>query len=237
MNKKLLTIAALSMFLFLPLITAPSYANTREDIKNMISDKKELQNDKKELKNDAKDLLKLNRGAKILNGTVTAKDGVNLTVEKDGKSYIVQTDGKTQFRRHFWGKSSFDEISVGDRVNVYGKFTDDAQTTILARLIRDVSITKRFGAFVGTVADLTGSTFTLNSVARGAQKVTLDGSTKCVNRKEETISCTADVQNGHRVRVKGMWDKTNSTITGVAQLKDYSLPTIVTPTLTPTPTP
>jgi len=194
---------------------------------------KDLRNDKKEVRNDTKELKKLNKTifTHILNGEVKSKDGSNLTVEKDGKIYTVQTDGNTQFRRHFWGKSSLAEIAVGDKVNVWGKYVDEGKTTILAKLIRDVSIMKRFGAFIGTVADLSGSTFTLNTVARGAQKVTLNESTKCVNRKEDAISCTSDVQNGHRVRVKGMWDKTNSTVTEVTQLKDYSLP------LKPTPSP
>ncbi len=240
MSKKLL-VSAISMVLLLSLFTTPSYAFSfpfggRKELRNEVkNDRKEIRDDRKDLKNDTKDLRKLNKHteAKILEGKVKSKDGANLTVEKDGKTYTVQTDGKTQFRRHFWGKSSLDEISIGDKVNVHGKYVDDAQTTILAKLIRDVSITKRFGAFVGTVANLNGSTFTLNSVTRGAQKVTLDSNTKCVNRKEETINCASDVQNGHRVRVKGMLDKTNSTITEVMQVKDYSIPP--KPTTTPKP--
>lgn len=229
MSKRLLVLI-FSIISFV-LSTVPSYAfslplgGVRQELRKEIKeDKKEIRNDAKELKNDTKDLIKLNRGAKILSGTVTAKDGSNLTVEKDGKKYTVQTDGNTQFRRHFWGNSSLSEIAIGDKVNIYGKFTDDQETTILARLIRDVSIMKRFGAFIGSVGDLSGTAFTLNTVARGAQKVTLNDSTKCVNRKEETITCSSDLQNGHRVRVKGMWNKTNSTITEVTHLKDYSLP-------------
>jgi len=39
--------------------------------------------------------------------------------------------------------------------------------------------------------------------------------------------------------VKGMWDKTNNTITEVTHVKDYSLPPkpTITPTSVPTPTP
>lgn len=174
--------------------------------------------------------------ARIFNATVTAKGTSSLTITKDSKTYTVNVDSNTKYRRHFWGKSSFDEISVGDKVNVWGRFTDSTKTTILATLIRDLSIMKRHGVFIGTVSNLSGSTFTLNTVRRGAQTVTLTGSTVCVNRMEQVMSCS-DIKNGDRVRVKGLWDVTNKTITEVTKVKDYSLPPKPTPTLTPTPTP
>jgi hypothetical protein len=63
--------------------------------------------------------------------------------------------------------------------------------------------------------------------------VTVSSSTKFVDRRGKTIAQT-DVAVSHRIRVKGMWDNTNSTITEVTQVKDYSLP--VKPAGTPTPT-
>ncbi len=175
--------------------------------------------------------------AAIGTGTVTAKSGTTLTVTKDGKSYTVLTDEKTQFRRRFWGKGSLDEIAVGHTVNVIGLWTDDAKTTVQARLVRDLSVQKRFGVFMGIVKSLTGSGWVMGTVSekRADQTVTVSSSTKFENRRGETI-VQSDIQVGHRVRVRGLWDRDANTVTEVAQVKDFSLPVVsATPTATPTP--
>lgn len=184
--------------------------------------------------------------ATILNGVVTDKSGNTLTVTKDGKSYTVLTDDKTKFRRHFWGKSSLNEIIVGHSVNVFGTWSDNAKTTIKARLVRDLSVQRRFGAFIGNVLSLTSSGWVMETNNRGNQTVTVSSTTKFVNRKQEPIT-KSDILVGHRLRVKGLWDRTNNTITEVAQVKDFSLPLkpsvtppskpSVTPKVTPTVTP
>lgn len=171
---------------------------------------------------------------KIVNGTVTAKSGTILTVTSDGKSYTVNIDSNTKFRRHFWGKSSLDEISVGDKVNIWGRFTDEAKTTILAIMIRDTSIMKRHGVFLGDVTAKNADNFIINSKQRGTQTVFFTASTKFIKRNQQTMTY-ADLQVGHRVRVRGLWDKTLSKITEVIEVKDFSLPP--QPTKKPSPTP
>ena len=226
MNKKLIIV---SLVLSIAITALPVFADDNtsatppgwrrklfNDVKN---DRKDLRKDTKELKKDFK-----GKGIKIIDGVVIAKSSSSLTVTKNGKTYTVNIDSNTKFRRHFWGNSSLDEIAVNDHVNVWGKFADEPNNIILAMMIRDLSIQKRRGVFVGTVSNLSGSTFTLNSLHRGPQTVTLNSSTKCVDRKMQTINCSTDLQNGHRVRVKGMWDNKNNTITEVAQVKDFSLP-------------
>ena len=175
--------------------------------------------------------------AAIGTGKVTAKSGTTLTVEKDGKSYTVLTDDKTQFRRRFWGKSSLDEIVIGHTVNVIGLWTDDAHTTVQAKLVRDLSVQKRFGVFMGVVKSLTGSGWVMGTVSekRADQTVTVSSSTEFENRKGETI-VQSDILIGHRVRVKGLWDREANTVTEVSQVKDFNLP-VVSATTTATPTP
>lgn len=201
---------------------------------------------RKELREEAKEgsrpgLLKkffdIKARAAIGTGKVTAKSGTTLTVEKDGKSYTVLTDDKTQFRRRFWGKGSLDEILVGHQVNVIGVWTDDTKTTIQAKLVRDISIQKRFGVFFGVVKSLTANGWVMSTVSekRADQTVTVSASTKFVNRKEEAIM-QADVAVGHRVRVKGLWDSAANTVTEVTHVKDFNLPgRAVSPTLEATP--
>ena len=172
--------------------------------------------------------------AKIIGGEITAISGTTLIVSKDGKTYTVNTDSNTHFQRHFWGKSSLDEFSVGNKVNVHGKFTDDAKTTILARLIRNLSIMKRHGVFHGDVTTKNSDNFVINSKNRGDQTVFFTGSTKFVKRNQETMTY-ADLQVGHRVRVRGLWDKTLSKISETVQVKAFNLPPSPTKAATPTP--
>ncbi|MBI3576695.1 hypothetical protein HY086_01495 [Candidatus Gottesmanbacteria bacterium] len=169
--------------------------------------------------------------AAIGSGTVTAKSGTTLTVSSGGKTFTVLTDDKTQFRFRFWGKGSLAAIQVGDTVNVIGKWQDDAHTTVLARLVRDISLQRRFGAFIGAVKSLLPSGWVMTTVSgnRPDQTVTISSSTKFVNRNEETIT-KADIVVGHRVRVKGLWDSAVNTITEVKAVKDFSLPPKPTPT-------
>jgi len=173
----------------------------------------------------------------IIQGNITAINGTTLTVStKDGKSYTVQTDDKTQFRRRFWGKGSLAEMSVGDFVNVIGKWTDDSHTTIQAILVRDLSIQKFMGVFFGTIQSLTNSGWVMTTIGRGNQTVTISSSTKLTNRKGQTIS-QSDIAVGHKVRVHGMWDRTANTITEATAVKDFSLPLAPSGTVAPTPTP
>lgn len=243
--KKQILVGLSTSVLLLQLLSFPIFAVSpnvtgwRKPFKDL---RKEFKQEKKDLRqeftNKLKDLKKM--FAKIINGEITAKSGISLTVIKDAKIYTVNTDSNTQFRRHFWGKSSLDEFSVGDKVNVYGKFTDDAQTTILARLIRNLSIMKRRGVFFGTVSSKGANSFVMHTLNRGDQTVMFDSNTKFVKRNEQ-IMTFADLQVGDRVRVKGLWDKILNTITEVNQIKDFSLPLRptggVSPTVEPSSTP
>ncbi len=176
--------------------------------------------------------------AAIGSGTITAKTDTTLTVEKDGKSYLVNLGDKTQIRRRFWGKSDLSEFSVGNVVNVIGLWTDDTHTAINATLVRNVSIQKRFGVFFGDVKSLVtnGWVMSTKSGNRADQTVTVTSDTKFENRNGETIT-KADVVVGHKVRVRGLWDKTLNTVTEVTQVKDFSLPVQVEVKATVTPTP
>ncbi|HEX6977062.1 MAG TPA: DUF5666 domain-containing protein [Patescibacteria group bacterium] len=171
--------------------------------------------------------------AAVGSGVAASKADNSFVVTKDGKNITVNVTDKTQFRRRFWGKSSLNEIQTGDTVNVIGLWSDDSHTTINARLVRDLSIQKRAGVFFGTVKSKTSDTvWVISTVNRGDQTVTVDTTTKLVNRKEETIS-QSDIKVGDRIRVKGLWDKSASTITQVTHVKDFDLPEKVNPTATP----
>lgn len=159
--------------------------------------------------------------AHITDAKITEINDTSLSISKGNKTYSVTLLPTTKLRRHYWGKSTTKEMSVGDSVNVWGKFIDSAETTIDGRIVRDTSIMKRHGVFVGTIKSKDTSTFVLTSKVRGDQTVVIDANTKVTDKKNETITLS-DVKVDDRVRVDGIWDKTLSKITQ-ADVKDYSV--------------
>lgn len=156
-------------------------------------------------------------------GTVTANDGSTLTVKNESKILTVTTDTSTKCERHYFGTCAISEIAINDKVQVFGNYSDATKTTLQATLIRDVSIMKKYGAFIGNVVSKTDSSFIIESKERGQQTILVTTTTKFVQRNEKP-STFAALQVGNRVRVKGVWDKVNKTVSLVTQVKNYSLP-------------
>lgn len=186
------------------------------------------------LKLDLKDKIQAVKAerAHLKNVKITAIGSNSVTVDNAGTSVTVNISDKTQLRRRFWGKSELTEFSVGDKVDVIGKWTDDTKTAINAVLIRNESIQKRFGVFFGTVKSLTGTEFAMTTIQRDDETVTI-GTAKLINRKGGAIT-QADIKVGDRVRVRGLWDSNLKTITETKEVKDFSLP--VKPSASPSPT-
>jgi len=240
MKKILIGLCMVSSLIFVPSASAafPAVRGARNEIKEIIREGKESGSKpaevRKNIVDEIKDRLKNLRFGARFSGTLSAIDGNTLTVAaNNGNTYTVFVTEQTQIRRRFWGQAQLAEFSVGDNLNVIGKWKDDAKTQVEARVIRNSSIQKRFGVFFGTITGKTDSNFTMQTVSRGTQTVFFDSSTKFVNRRGEGMSYT-DVQVGHRVRVKGLWDNKLNKITEVTQVKDFTIPA---QGVTPTPTP
>lgn len=152
-----------------------------------------------------------------------------IKVNKDGKTITLNITEKTVILRKFGGKSSLAELHVGDIVTARGTWEDKETAILDTRVLRDISIQKRFGTFWGKIKSISGQTFVLETSQRGEQTVTLAGSTKIVDRKEKTISFS-DLKIEHRVRVTGLWDSTLKTISEVKTIKDWSIGPVVSPT-------
>lgn len=200
--------------------------------------RQEIKEDRMALKEDVKTLRKMigTRGA-FSKVSLTAKGGdtapTTLTVTKEGKTYTVNVSATTQIRRRFGGKGTLADLQINDSLDVVGKWTDETQTTIDAKVIRDESVQKRLAVFIGKVKSISGSTIVIDSVARGTQTITVATTTKIVSRKETGIALT-DIKEGHVIRVKGLWNNQLNTVSEVTHIKDYSLPVIVKPATTAT---
>ncbi|MEK7633940.1 MAG: hypothetical protein AAB437_03800 [Patescibacteria group bacterium] len=194
----------------------------RKEIKKEIKEK--IKN--KGLMNKVKNFLKKNLKfeAKV-NGKITVIGDNDFSLTGEDGTYQINITDKTQLLRKFGGKSKLGEYSVGDDVMVIGKFTDDTKKIIEAKVIRNLSIQKRFGAFFGKVTVRNADNFVMETAERGTQTVYF-GSAKFVGRNEKSMTYS-DIKMGDRVRVKGVWDKTLSKINEVTQVKDFSIPVIV----------
>lgn len=243
----------LAIFVLMIMVTGQVYAvdatgpgmrrDAVEDIRNAAkANKEERKNELKGMKGTPGPTLaamrkNLNLMARLSEVTLLTKTGSmtagTLTVKtKEGATLTVNLTSNSHMMRRFWGKvGSLEEMQVGDVLNIVGKYTDDTKTTVNAILVRDRSIQKRFGVFIGTVSNVSTTGFTLTTPNRGAQTVTLTSTTKLTDRTGKTITAT-DVQNGHRVRVHGLWNLQSKTVTEVKALKDFSLP--IKPTAVPT---
>lgn len=164
-------------------------------------------------------------GAVIGKGVVKSVGADSFVVTRENKDYSITVNADTKYRRRYWGVGSFADIKVGHDVSVAGKWTDETKTTILAKVVRDLSIQKREGVFFGNVTEVTPGGFVIKPVERGIQTVTVSADTKFINRRGESIS-KADVLVGHRIRLRGLWDREFSTITEVKEVKDFTLPAI-----------
>lgn len=188
-----------------------------------------------------KDRIKALLPLRALMGTakLTGINGAVLTVEREGKSYTVNTGTfdkcTTQLRRRFWGTTALSEFTVGDVLNIAGYWTDDAKTSINACYIRNISIQKRYGVFIGEIKSLSDSGFVMSTVSdkRSDQTVTISAATKFNNRKGGTIG-KEDLQVGQKVRVRGLWDRNANSLTEVTEVKDFSLPPLPTKAVIPT---
>ena len=159
-----------------------------------------------------------------LDGAISSIGTTSITVN----GTTVNILSNTILLRRFGAKASLTEFTVGDEVQVHGKWTDTTKTAVNARAIRDLSIQKRHGTFVGTIQSLSATGFVLAPVSRPAQTVTVSSTTKYVERKNISVTFSS-LAVGHKVMVSGLWDTKANTITGANLVKDYSLPTPTVP--------
>lgn len=164
-------------------------------------------------------LAKVSTLAKI-NGPITTVGTSSIAVN----GITVNIASNTILLRRFGGKSSLKEFSATDQVQVVGKWADEGKTKIDARMVRDLSIQKRYGSFVGTLQTLSSNGFTFQPFNRQVQTVTIGATTRYADRTNRPITFSS-LALGHRLLVRGMWDSKLNTITEVNLIRDYSLPT------------
>lgn len=154
-------------------------------------------------------------GAKIIgiSGPSTSTPNlINVTVF--GQNYKIEVGTSTNVVRQYWGKSEIDlsEFSVGDIVNTYGILDSADYFLIHAKTVRNVSIQKLNVVINGTILSISTSTnsFMIEATKTGTStiNVIIDANTKIYSG--DTLKLFSDLQNGTKVTVRGIWDRTKS---------------------------
>lgn len=176
------------------------------------------------------------RRAILKKAIITAIEGTTIITSKDNQSYTILTGTfshcTTKLVRRFGAASNLGEYSVGDELSIHGRWQnqDESTKTIEACLIRNHSIQKRHAVFVGEILELTSAGFKMSTVGqkRPDQTINVNTETQYVDRQMQAIKYE-NLQVGHRVRVKGIWNNDTNIVNQVAQVKDFSLPVRPTP--------
>lgn len=169
----------------------------------------------------------IGRRAVLIDAIVTGVSGSTLTVTKNSVTYSVDATA-ARLRARFWGNLALSDVQVNDHLNIWGTWVDQAKTSIKARLIRDLSDQRRGATFLGKITQVGSNTLVLETIKRGNQTVDYV-SGPIVNRRQQTIAFSA-LSVGDRVRVRGLWNRTNTNILidtsqrKNSQIKDFSLP-------------
>jgi hypothetical protein len=155
-------------------------------------------------------------GAKIVEINTTASSSVPnlIKVKIFGQDYKVKIASDTNVVRQYWGKSevNLSEFSVGDIVNVYGTLDSSDYFSVNAKTVRNVSIQKLQAVLNGEISTIasSSSSFVMQTKKSGTTTVTTSSSTKIYSGKD--LKSFSDLQTGMKVTVRGVWDKTLSTI-------------------------
>ncbi len=198
-------------------ISPSGYVNQiRREIKNEIKERNQGVLDK--IKNQIKE--KLSSKTKV-EGTIEEITSNSLQVkDSQGNSYQIKFSEGTKFVRRFGGVSNINEFKIGNKVVVFGQYTDEAKMIIEARLIRNLSIQKRWGVFFGEVVSKADLSFVIKTISRGELTVYISASTKLLSHDKKEINFS-DLKIGDRVRVKGVWDKDLKEIREVDEIRVF----------------
>ncbi len=226
----------------------------RDDLRDKM---KEVRDEFKQKRDEL--MHKLVRRELTLRGELTAMSSTSLTVKVSsvrpdfhqqwssvssstfpGKDTLVtvKVDNKTKVVRRFNGKSSLDELTVGDTMQIVGRLNDDG--TVSARVVKDDSIQMTHRVHHGTIASLDAAaksfSMTLMSSSSVAFTVHTDSNTKFMV-PGVTSTSFANLKVSDKVWVRGIVNTRTKVIdANVVKVKLPEILPVPAPTPTPTPT-
>ncbi len=160
-----------------------------------------------------------------LQGVVVALGGVSapttLTLRAGSAVTLTVTVGvSTTIVRRYDGRSSLDELSPGDYLQLWGRYETGSSTVFDARRVKDVSIQRAYTRVVGTISQVTSGGASLN-VGRGLDKrtpyvhgdlVQLSYAPNALVVSGSITMTAAAVQPGAYVLALGVYDRHSHTL-------------------------
>ncbi len=148
------------------------------------------------------------QGNVTLVGTVSAISGKTLSVSSWGGVWTVDTTNAKLVRR-FGGESNLAEFKVGDKVTVHGTATTSS-LAITAKSVQNETIQAKGVNPIGTISNVTATSFTLSTRDGKTYSVTTDSSTKITLNKATTT--LAGLLTSVAVRVDGVINRNDNSI-------------------------
>jgi len=143
-----------------------------------------------------------------MEGKLASISGTNLTVTSWGGNWNVDASS-AKLARRFGGASNLTEFLAGDSLTIIGTVATTSSWTIKAKAVRNEFIQVKNANFSDTISNLSASGFTLTTTKQTIQ-VTVDSNTKV--RLDNKTSTFASLTNGMTAQVKGVWNRTQSTV-------------------------
>ena len=150
------------------------------------------------------------------------------------KEITVFVDANTKFVRKYWGKSSLEELTVGDKLDVRVKTNENGIVT--ATIVKDDTLHWTWKVHNGVIEglDATAKTFTLKQNNKKSVTVKVDAKTKIFIPNASATSTFDGLQNGQIAHVRGIINTKTKIIT--ASLIRVSVPRAEAPVVTTTST-
>ena len=157
---------------------------------------------------------------------------------KDG-SITVKVDEKTKVVRRYNGKSSLDEFTVGDAIQIVGHLNNDG--TISARVAKDNSIHVTFKVHHGIISSLDAVAKSFMMTSSASSSLTFTVKTNSTTKFQVPGVEKATFNNlkvSDKVWVRGVINTRTKVIdANVVKVQLPKIATVPTPTTTPSPTP
>ena len=155
-----------------------------------------------------------------------------------GNELVVKVSASTRIVREFMGKSSFEELTVGDRLRIVAKTNEDG--TISASLVQNTSIRATFRVHTGLIQSIdTGNSSFVMRQARRDVFVKTAGNTKII-LADGVASTFANLTAGDKVHVRGIINRrTNKIDASLVRVSPRAtpLPATTSPSATTSTTP
>jgi hypothetical protein len=140
--------------------------------------------------------------------SVVSGEMFSMTAYRSSSTVYSVDATNAQLIRRYGAAMQLSDMQAGDVLAVSGTING---LSITAKTVRDESLQAHNGTFVGTVGQVSGSSFVLQSKDRGSQTINITNST--IFREGTASTSSSAVAQGQTATVSGVWDRTNSNVT------------------------